>query len=107
MCNIGGLIKAYLDDHDALELETDNVAGKWKWPNSLTRGVVPEHDYMVQQLNQRKADQYLTWEVRTIDMDSNALAMYLSSHGADNYRRTVIIEHPLKGFSKFGATIWV
>lgn len=26
-----GLISAYLDEHDVVELETDNVAAEWEW----------------------------------------------------------------------------
>lgn len=51
-----GLVRAYLDDHEVLELETDNLAAHWEWENSLNNGVPQEHLFIVQQLNQRKAD---------------------------------------------------
>ncbi|KAK1373115.1 hypothetical protein POM88_029308 [Heracleum sosnowskyi] len=55
-----GLIRAYLDICNVVELETDNVAAEWEWNTSMTHGVVHEHAYVVQQLNERKADANLS-----------------------------------------------
>ncbi|KAK1370430.1 hypothetical protein POM88_036522 [Heracleum sosnowskyi] len=88
-----GLIRAYWDDHDILELETDNVAAEWEWTNSMIHGVPHEHAYVVKQLNQRNGDDNLSLVVRAIDTDSNELAMYLARHGAENYHQMVIIEN--------------
>lgn len=45
-----GLIRAYLDENDFVELETDNVGSHWEWSNS-TLVVVSKHRYVVQQIN--------------------------------------------------------
>lgn len=89
-----GLVRAYVDDQDVIELETDNLAAHWEWINSMNNGVPHEHLYIVQQLNQRKADENLSLVTRGIDTDSNEMAMYLARHGAENYKKMVIISQP-------------
>lgn len=34
-----GLIRAYLDEHDIIELETDNIGAYWEWTDSMVNGV--------------------------------------------------------------------
>ncbi|KAK1393592.1 hypothetical protein POM88_012648 [Heracleum sosnowskyi] len=89
-----GLIRACRDGYDIVELETDNVAAEWEWTNSMLHGFPHDHAYVVQQLNQRKADDNLNLVVRAVDTDSNELAMYLARHGVEKYHRMVIIEQP-------------
>lgn len=60
----------------------------------MNHGIVREHAYVTQQLNQRKTYENLNLVVRVIDADSNAMAIYLASHGAENYHRMVITEQP-------------
>lgn len=88
------MLRAYLDDQEVIELETDNLAAHWEWTYSMNNGVPQEHLYIVQQLNQRKADDNLSLISRGIDTDSNAMAMYLARHGAENYKKMVIISQP-------------
>ncbi|KAK1385718.1 hypothetical protein POM88_023453 [Heracleum sosnowskyi] len=47
-----GLIRAYLDEFDFVELETNNVGAYMEWNNS-SLGALPEHRYVIQQINQR------------------------------------------------------
>ncbi|KAK1394319.1 hypothetical protein POM88_013375 [Heracleum sosnowskyi] len=86
-----GLIRAYLAGMDVVELEIDNLAAHWEWDNSLNNGIPQEYLYVVQQLNQRKADINLSLVTRGVDRDSNAPARHLVSHGAKNYHRMVRI----------------
>lgn len=51
-----GLIRAYRDEYDIIELETDNVGAFWEWSDSMTNGVPPEHEFVTRQLNTRKED---------------------------------------------------
>lgn len=85
-----GLIRAYLDEHEVLELETDNVAAHWEWDNSLVNGVPPKHEFVTPQMNTRKLDENWVLSTRPIDEDSNVLARYLAMHGAANHDRMVI-----------------
>ncbi|KAK1373382.1 hypothetical protein POM88_029575 [Heracleum sosnowskyi] len=55
---------------------------------------VPDHHYVIQQLNQRKSDQYLSLKINHIDEDANAMAIYLAQHGAANYDQMVIFSEP-------------
>lgn len=56
--------------------------------------MVPEHRYVVNQLEQRKADKNLRMEVRAITQEANLLARYLAQHGARTWNQLVIIEAP-------------
>ncbi|KAK1404364.1 hypothetical protein POM88_003969 [Heracleum sosnowskyi] len=66
-----GLIRAYLDEYDFVELETDNVGAYWEWHGLAAGGALPEH--------------------KPTDADSNELAIYLAHHGVTNFDRTVVI----------------
>lgn len=89
-----GLIRAYLDEHDVLELETDNVGAFWEWTDSMQNGVPQEHEFVVRQLNTRREDENQVLVSRPIDESANALARYIVIHGAYNYDRMVIFTNP-------------
>ncbi|KAK1385466.1 hypothetical protein POM88_023201 [Heracleum sosnowskyi] len=86
------LNRAYLDEFDFVELETDNVGAYMEWNNS-SLGALPEHRYVFQQINQRKADLNLVLKVNPIDEDDNAMLVYLAQHGAANYDHMVVISN--------------
>ncbi|KAK1393323.1 hypothetical protein POM88_012379 [Heracleum sosnowskyi] len=88
-----GLKRAYWDGFDVLELETYNLAAEWEWTNSMMNGIPHEHAYVIQQLNQRKADDNLSLEVKGVDTDSNVMAHYLARVGAERWKKMVIIEN--------------
>lgn len=85
-----GLIRVHLDQHDYLELETDNVGAFWECDNLLLNGVPVEHEFVTRKLNTRKVDDNLVLAVRPIDESSNELARYLARYGAAHYDRMVI-----------------
>lgn len=41
-----GLARAYLDEREVVELETDNVGAYWEWTNSMNNGVPVEHEFI-------------------------------------------------------------
>lgn len=88
-----GLIRAYLNEYDVIELETDNVGAFWEWSDSMINGVPQEHEFVVRQLNTRKDDENQVLVSRPIDESANALARYVAIHGAANYDRMVIFSH--------------
>ncbi|KAK1366238.1 hypothetical protein POM88_041799 [Heracleum sosnowskyi] len=57
----------------------------------MNNGIPRGHFYVVQQLNQRKADENLSLVTRGIDENSNAMARYLANYGAKNCTQMVII----------------
>ncbi|KAK1360350.1 hypothetical protein POM88_044824 [Heracleum sosnowskyi] len=68
------LCRAYWENHNNIILETDNAGAYWEWSFVDLEGVIPEHRYVVNQLEQRKADRNLRMEVRAIIQESNHLA---------------------------------
>lgn len=80
-----GLIKAYLDEYDIIELETDNVGAYQEWIDSMINGVPQEHKFVTRQFNIRKVDENQMLVSRPIDESANALARYIAIHGASNY----------------------
>lgn len=50
--------------------------------------------FILQQLNQRRADKNFIGEVRLVDQADNMLAAYLAEYGARNWKEMVIIEEP-------------
>lgn len=88
------LRRAYQENYNDIILETDNAAAYWEWTFVNMEGVVPEHRYVVNQLEQRKADKNLRMEVRAITQEANLLARYLAQHGARTWNQLVIIEAP-------------
>lgn len=49
----------------------------------LLEGVHPDHSYIVQQLNQRRADPNFQVEVNLCDRNVNELVAYLADHGEE------------------------
>ncbi|KAK1397283.1 hypothetical protein POM88_007146 [Heracleum sosnowskyi] len=88
-----GHITPYIQEYDFVNLESDNVGAIWEWDNS-SLAAVPEHRYVIQQLNQRKSYQYLSLKTNHIDEDANVMAIYLARHGAANYDQMVIFSEP-------------
>lgn len=86
-----GLKEAYYKDYTNIVLETDHVEAYWNWYNSYVLGSPPEHEFVVQQLNQRKSDKNFKTEIRLADPEDNLLAVYLANHGAANWNRMVVI----------------
>lgn len=65
-----------------------------EWSDSMTNGVLSEHEYVVRQLKTRKEDNNLTLVSRPIDEASNALARYLARYGAENFDRMMLFDQP-------------
>ncbi|KAL8123353.1 hypothetical protein AgCh_011354 [Apium graveolens] len=42
-----GLVRAFLDDYEVIELETDNVEAFWEWSDSMINGVPQEHEMVI------------------------------------------------------------
>ncbi|KAK1404377.1 hypothetical protein POM88_003982 [Heracleum sosnowskyi] len=82
---------AYLDEYDYVELETDNFGTYMECRNSSTHGALSEHRYVIQQINQRKADKNLFLKVMPVDEDANAMAIYLARHGAAHFVQMEVI----------------
>lgn len=66
---------AFLENEHMVELESDNKDAikeweEWKWYSD------PNHENVIQQLNQRKSDPNLTLVVRVVEESQNALARY-------------------------------
>lgn len=80
-----GLVRAYLDKYNAIELETDNVGAFWEWSDSMINGVPGDHEFYVRQLNTRKRDNNRVLVSRPIDENSNELERYLARYSAGNY----------------------
>lgn len=89
-----GCKRAFAETWEHYVLETDHLDSFWEWRNSSLEGVLPEHAFVVQQLNQRQADRNFHMEVTLCDPNANALAAYLADHGARNYKVMVIIAQP-------------
>lgn len=51
-----GLKRAYLDDKFDVIVESDHEDSVWEWRTAETNRVVPIHRYVIQQLQQRKAE---------------------------------------------------
>ena len=68
---------AFLENWEHFVLESDHFDSFWEWRNSHLEGVHPEHQFLVQQLNQRKADPNFDMEISLCDHDADALAEYL------------------------------
>lgn len=96
-----GLIRAYLDEKDVVQLEADNVGAFWRWADSLVNEVSAEHEFVTHQLKTRKDDVNLSLISRPIDEASNAMARYLARYGAENFDMTIIITHPFGRIREF------
>ncbi|KAL1811208.1 hypothetical protein ACET3Z_021273 [Daucus carota] len=89
-----GCKRTYIEDWQNFTLETDHFDSYWEWRHSALEGVHPEHQYIVQQLNQRREDPNFQMDVNLFDPDANELAAYLADHGARNYTTMVVIAQP-------------
>ena len=89
-----GCKRAYVEDWEHYILESDHFDSFWEWRNSALEGVHPDHAFVVQQLNQKKADINFDMETTLCDHDANKLASYLANHGAHNYKVMVFIAQP-------------
>ena len=85
---------AFVEDWKYFYLESDHLDAHWEWRNSTVEGVHPDHQFIVQQLNQRQADRNFHMEVTLCDANANALATYLAEYGARNFKAMVVIAHP-------------
>lgn len=88
------LRKAFFYDLHLLELESDHPGAHWEWHHSRFDGAVPEHEYVIRQLNTRKEDKNSITDVTTVGEECNRLAIYLAQHGVSNWDRMVSIEAP-------------
>lgn len=79
-----GMKEAFYKDFSNIILETDEVDPYWEWFNSSIAGGRPQYEFILQQLNQRRADKNFIAEVRLVDHADNMLATYLAEYGANN-----------------------
>ncbi|KAK1397861.1 hypothetical protein POM88_007724 [Heracleum sosnowskyi] len=87
-----GLKRAYAEDYPAVILETDHVQSYWEWKNSTIEGGIPEHAYVLKQLNTRRRDKNFALDVRLTDPEDNELAAYLAEYGASRWNQMVVIK---------------
>ena len=85
---------AFAEDWEHFILESDHFESFWEWRNSHLEGVHPEHQFVVQQLNQRKADANFDMEISLCDLEANALAEYLADYGAHHFKVMVVMAQP-------------
>lgn len=86
-----GLKETYYKDYTNIVLESDHMDAYWNWYNSSVLGGPPEHEFVLQQLNQRKADKNFKTKIRLVDPEDNMLAAYLARFGAENWKQMVVI----------------
>lgn len=86
------LKEAYYKDYTNIVLETDHLDAYWNWYNSSVLGGPPEHEFVMQQLNQRKTDKNFKTEICLVNPEDNVLTAYLTRHGAENSKRMVVIK---------------
>ncbi|KAK1373728.1 hypothetical protein POM88_029921 [Heracleum sosnowskyi] len=89
-----GLRKAFFENFNLLELESNHAGAYWGWRFEHLDGVIPEHQYVVRQINTMKADKNSIIEIEVISEESNRLATYLAEHGARTWDRMVELEAP-------------
>lgn len=85
---------AFVEDWQNFYLESDQLDSHWEWRNSTVECVHPDHQFIVQQLNQRQVDWNFNMEVTLCDANANALAAYLADYGARNFKVTAIMAQP-------------
>ncbi|KAK1388088.1 hypothetical protein POM88_016266 [Heracleum sosnowskyi] len=86
------LRRAFFENYNLLELETDHGEAYWEWMRSNEEGVRPEHQSVVRQLNARQDDKNLALDVTVINEESNLLAAYLAEYGAHHWTSMIIIK---------------
>ncbi|KAL1821525.1 hypothetical protein ACET3Z_016394 [Daucus carota] len=85
---------AFIELWEYYMLESDHLDAFWEWRNSGLEGAHPDNAFLVQQLNQRKADKNFVMEPTLCDPNANSLAAYLADYGANNFKCMVIIAQP-------------
>ncbi|KAK1383369.1 hypothetical protein POM88_021104 [Heracleum sosnowskyi] len=55
---------------------------------------IPEHAFMLQQLNQKSEDKNFFMDVKLADANCNVMTTYLAEYGAANYDQMILIEQP-------------
>lgn len=89
-----GMNEAFYKDYTKIILKMDEVDPYWEWYNSTVVGGDAQYEFILQQLNQRRADKNYTTKLRLVDKEDNMLAAYLAEYGANNWKTMVIIEEP-------------
>ncbi|KAK1403674.1 hypothetical protein POM88_003279 [Heracleum sosnowskyi] len=75
-------------------LESNHLDVYWDWTHSSILGAPVHHARIVQQLNQRKADNNFNTETRLVAPENNELTAYVAQHGAKNWKTMVRIRRP-------------
>lgn len=88
------LRKAFFGDYHLLQLESDHPGAHWEWRHSRFVREIPEHEYVLRQLNTRKEDKNFVIEEYSVGEECNRLATYLAQFGAHNWDRMVLIDGP-------------
>ncbi|WOG81917.1 hypothetical protein DCAR_0101073 [Daucus carota subsp. sativus] len=70
----------------SLKIQNRRVNEYYAILEGFLEGVLPDHVYIVQQLNQRREDINFNMEVNLCDPYANELAVYLADHGARNFK---------------------
>ncbi|KAK1360752.1 hypothetical protein POM88_045226 [Heracleum sosnowskyi] len=83
-----GMKRAYMEDYLNVILETNHVNAYWEWKNSTIKGGVPEHAYIIKQLNTSRRDTNLA------DPEDNMLAAYFADQGAEKWKQMVVVKKP-------------
>ncbi|KAK1373247.1 hypothetical protein POM88_029440 [Heracleum sosnowskyi] len=73
------LRKAFFLNYNLIELEFDHQGAYWEWRHSPIDGAIPQHLYVIRQLNTRRADRNSLIELNLVNEDCNALAIYLEN----------------------------
>lgn len=89
-----GMKEVFYKDYTKVILETYEVDPYWEWYNSTVVGGAPRDEFILQQLNQRRAYKNFSETVRLVDREDNLLAAYLAEYGAFHWKKMVIIEEP-------------
>ncbi|KAK1357957.1 hypothetical protein POM88_051213 [Heracleum sosnowskyi] len=89
-----GMKCAFLEVWEDFILESDHVEAFWEWRHSTIEGGIPEHAFMLKQLNQRSEDKNFFMDVKLGDANCNVMATYLAEFGAANYDQMILIEQP-------------
>lgn len=88
---VEGMKEAHYKDYTYIVLDTDHQDAYWNWYDSSVLGRPPEHEFVMQQLNQRKAENNFRTEIRLVDPEDNMLAAYLARHDAETWKQMVVI----------------
>ncbi|KAK1379691.1 hypothetical protein POM88_021602 [Heracleum sosnowskyi] len=88
------LRKAFFLNHNLVELEFDHPGAYWEWRHSRVDGAIPEHLYVIRQLNTRRYDKNSIIDLNLVNAECNALATYLAQHGANTWDCMVEIDAP-------------